>query len=207
MIELPRDPQAIERDFLLAELSRRLDNVVRLGTVREVDADGVRVRVAYHAGEDGEEALTGWRPWFAARAGESRTWDPPTEGEQAVLLSPGGDLAQGFALAAVNTAANPPPTRDPDVLQRTEPDGAVFRYDRAAHRLEFGLPDGAEMRIRANVAIDGRLGVTQDIHADGSIDADGDIVDSRSTMQAMRDTYNRHNHASNGAAPPTQRMT
>ena len=63
------------------EILRRLENLVRLGTIAEVrHAKPARVRVKTG------KVTTAWRPWFALRAGEDREWDPPTVGEPVILF-------------------------------------------------------------------------------------------------------------------------
>ena len=59
----------------LAELARLIENLIRLGTVAEVQVEPPRVRVKTG------NVTTAWRPWFALRAGADREWDPPTIGE------------------------------------------------------------------------------------------------------------------------------
>lgn len=77
------------------EAARLMQNAVRKGTIEEVRLKSpARVRV--RSGDN----VTDWLPWFALRAGGAdggRKWNPPVIGEQCVVLSQGGDLAQGVA--------------------------------------------------------------------------------------------------------------
>ncbi len=97
----------------LADLIRRLDNLIRPGTVAEVDH--VRARCRVRTGG----LLTAWLPWFTRRAGTTSEWDPVSVGEQCVVLSPGGDPAVGFVLVGLYCEANPADSADPAV-HRTE---------------------------------------------------------------------------------------
>lgn len=86
------------------ETGRRLENVVRRGTIAHVDLKAARVRVT--TGQN----TTDWLPWLALRAGGidgGRHWHPPVVGEQVLLLSQGGDLAQGIALLGLYSNAMP----------------------------------------------------------------------------------------------------
>ena len=76
----------------IAALSRLLENLIRFGTVAEVQMQPPRVRVKTG------DLLTAWLPWIALRAGLDKDWDPPTENEQVILFSPSGQLANGVAL-------------------------------------------------------------------------------------------------------------
>ena len=64
----------------IASLSHLIENLIRLGTVAEVDhgslPDKRPARVLVQSGE----LLTGWLPWTALRAGTTRDWDPRTVG-------------------------------------------------------------------------------------------------------------------------------
>ena len=81
--------------YHIAELDRLLANIIRLGTVAELDEHAARVTV------DVGGLITDWLPWLTARAGATRTWSAPRPGEQVVVLSPYGDLSQAVALPAV----------------------------------------------------------------------------------------------------------
>lgn len=130
-----------------AELLRLIHNLIRTGTIAEVDHDAARVRV------QSGELLTDWRPWIALRAGTTRDWDPPTIGEQAVLFSPGGDPAAGIALVGLFSGAHPAPANAANVWRREFPDGAVFEYDHSAHHLRSTLPGSAEIDAQGAVSV------------------------------------------------------
>ena len=86
------------------ELGRKLENVIRRGTVHAVRGKPAAVRV-----QSGDN-ITNWLPWLALRAGGvegGRMWDAPVEGEQCVILSQGGDLAQGVVLVGLPSDAMP----------------------------------------------------------------------------------------------------
>ena len=87
----------------IPELLRLLHNLIRLGTIAEVDHRAARVRVKTG------ELLTDWLPWLEGRAGTTRDWDPPTKGEQVILFSPGGDPANGVVLCGLCSNAHPAP--------------------------------------------------------------------------------------------------
>ena len=201
-------------NYHLVETLRRLANIVRPGTVTEVDLQAARVRVRY-AGDEADPVLTGWLPWIVSRAGaDAAEWWPPGVGEQAVLLAPNGDLAQAFALPAVYSNESGAPSTEQDLHLTRYADGAEIAYDAAAHHLSATLPEGATAAIEApggiavtgNVAVDGTITATGNIESEADIEADGNVQDSAGTMTEMRDTYNTHTHASNGAAAPSQQM-
>ncbi|SHF00391.1 phage baseplate assembly protein V [Modicisalibacter ilicicola DSM 19980] len=130
-----------------AELLRLIHNLIRLGTVAQVDHAAVRVRVAIG------ELLTDWLPWVEQRAGTTLDWDPPTVGEQVIVFSPGGDIAAAVALSGISSAAHPAPSNSPDKWQRAFPDGAVIEYDHAASHLQATLPGSAGINAQGAVEI------------------------------------------------------
>lgn len=119
-----------------AELARLIENLIRIGTIADVDLVKARVRV-----QTGD-LLTGWLPWQAARAGADREWDPPTIDEQVLLLSPSGQLANGVAITGLFSDARPANGDRAKLHRRTYSDGAVVEYDSQAHRLRAILPEG-----------------------------------------------------------------
>ena len=131
----------------LAELARLIENLIRLGTVAEVQVEPPRVRVKTG------NVTTAWRPWFALRAGEDREWDPPTIGEQVILFSPSGNLAQGVALTGLFSDANPANGEREGLHRRTYRDGAVIEYDSIAKHLRATLPGTAEVVAAGDINI------------------------------------------------------
>lgn len=125
----------------IAALSRLLENLIRFGTIAQVQMTPPRVRVKTG------DLLTAWLPWIAIRAGEDHTWDPPTENEQVVLLSPSGQLANGIALTGIFSTDHPANGDRPGLQRRTYRDGAVIEYDSIAHHLRAVLPEAGTTQI------------------------------------------------------------
>ncbi len=91
----------------ISELERRLANVVRHGTVAEVDvARGVRLRLG---GTDAEPFLGPWVP-YGQSAGALKVHTPPSVGQQMTVFSPAGDFRQGMAVPMAWSAENPSPS-------------------------------------------------------------------------------------------------
>lgn len=97
-------------DLLLPDVLRKLENLVRTGTIAEVrhELPGALVRVP--TGKN----VTDWRPYHELRAGNTSTWNPPTVGEQVTLLSPGGDLAGALVIGGIHQNDHPALSTDPN---------------------------------------------------------------------------------------------
>jgi phage baseplate assembly protein V len=122
---------------------RLLLNLIRKGTVIEVDHDDELCRV-----ECGD-IQTNWIRWIALAAGDTRDWNPPTVNEQVLVLSPGGDMADGIVLRGISSEEIPLPSHSPNTHTRTYPDGASIQYDHVAHALVATLPAGGTVLIEA----------------------------------------------------------
>lgn len=129
------------------ELTRIILNLVRKGKISAVDHDAKKCRVK------SGELETNWIRWMTLRAGTTRTWNPPTIGEQVILLCPGGDPADGIALCAINDDDTPPPSDSPNKDVTAYPDGAVIEYDHAASALTATLPAGATVLLIAPASV------------------------------------------------------
>ncbi|MCU1717426.1 phage baseplate assembly protein V [Pseudomonas sp. 5P_3.1_Bac2] len=150
-----------------ADLLRRLENLIRPGTIAEVDLRAARCRVRSGG------LLSAWLPWLAERAGSTRQWNPPSVGEQCLLLSPSGSPEYGFVLLGLFSAANPAPANSASLTRQLFADGAQIDYDHQSHRLSAILPAGGSASVQApggitltgNVTINGQLNVSQDVLA------------------------------------------
>jgi len=99
----------------LSEIERRLAGLVWIGRLYDVLYDPPRARVLY--GEDDfwppihenpfqpVQEVTNWLPWLTDRGMNDRSWTPPEEGEQVLVLSPSGDREQGVILGALYSPA------------------------------------------------------------------------------------------------------
>ena len=173
-------------DSTTAEIFRRLENIIRHGTIAEVDHAAKRVRV-----QTGE-LLTGWLPWKVDRAGTTRTWNPPTVGEQVTILSPGGDLAAGVAMTALYSDEHDSPSTSANKHKTEYPDGAVIEYDHESHTLNAILPSGSAATVKANtvtsdapetictgnLTVQGNLEIIGHSRARGTIECDEDVIAS-----------------------------
>ncbi|EGK9122870.1 phage baseplate assembly protein V [Escherichia coli] len=176
----------------LTEIMRLITNLIRTGVVTEVDRENWLCRVKTG------ELETNWISWLTLRAGNARTWWRPSEGEQVVLLSLGGNLETAFALPAVYSNQFAPPSTSADACVTEHPDGGWFEYEPATGRWyvrgiksmvieaadnitmktsEFVL-EADRTRINSEVVING--GVNRGFEADQLDleldDADGKIV-------------------------------
>lgn len=124
----------------LIELSRRLENILRIGTIHAVDHVAVRVQVKTG------ELITQWLPWIEQRAGNTTTWNPPTLGEQAIVFSPSGEPGGGIVLVGINSTTIQPPSHSQADHVTHYPDGTITSYDHIAGTYEALFPDGAEIR-------------------------------------------------------------
>ncbi|MGQ7242825.1 phage baseplate assembly protein V [Salinicola sp. V024] len=129
------------------EIARLLNNLIRIGTVEKIDHAAARVRV------QSGDLLTDWIPWREQRAGKTRTWNPPTKGEQVLLFAPGGEMRGAIVVMGINSSENPPPVNDPNLTHWLMPDGAVIEYDHEASHLRATLPGSASIDAQADVTV------------------------------------------------------
>jgi phage baseplate assembly protein V len=131
----------------LADILRRLDNLIRSGTIAAVQMNPPRVRV------QSGNITTAWLPWISLRAGEDREWDPPTVDEQAVVFSPSGQLTQGVVLVGLFSDLIPANGDREGLHRRTYRDGAVIEYDSIAKHLRATLPGTAEVTAAGDISL------------------------------------------------------
>ena len=186
----------------IATLSRLIENLIRFGTIAEVQLHPARVRVRTGS------MTTGWLPWLAARAGLDVDWDPPTVDEQVILLSPSGQLSNGVVLTGIYSNFYPANADRPDLHRRTYRDGAVIEYDSASHELRAHLPEGGVTELVSSGGIHlvgpvthegdytqaGNFTQTGSQTITGTVTASGDVVAAGISLV-------KHTHVGNLGAP------
>ena len=144
-------------NFILSDLLRRVENIVRVGTVSELDEANARIRVQLGS------LKTAWIPWLTNRAGPDRDWWAPEPGEQVVVFSPSGELAVGFALPAIYTAANNAPASSKEKHRVVYADGTSLEYNRESHTYHLNVVGSG---AKVNVTTPGKI----EFNAGGEID-------------------------------------
>lgn len=183
-------------DAILADLQRRVANMVRRGLVAEV-REGERAEVRVRSGQ----TLTGWLPVAQQHAGRyRRSRCPLAVGDPVTILSECGDLRNGTVYPGANTRALPLPEGDDSTGADVYRDGAVVGYDAGAHEYVLRLPPGGRLKIKADVEIDGEtvmtkgLSVWKSVSVVENVSAGGNVSDQTGTLQAFRLRYNGHTH-------------
>lgn len=161
--------------------------LIRLGLVSAVTLAPPRCKVRFADPEDGDGEGGETPPvrWLSVRAGKTRTWSPPSVGEECLLLCPDGQIGNGVALLGLNNDMTPAPGSTLAELVEYE-DGAVISYDPEAHALSAVLPAGATalieapggLTLRGPVSIEGDVTVTGAITASVDVTADGKSLKS-----------------------------
>lgn len=131
-------------EIAVGDIMRRLENLLRPGTIAEVDHDKAKVKVRLSS-----EHTTGWLSYFARRAGNTITWDPPEPGEQVLVLSPGGELATGFVLAGIYSGSKPAPSKSADLHLVKYSDGLECSYDTGTNTLVIKRDKDLNVKVKA----------------------------------------------------------
>lgn len=178
----------------LADLARLIENIVRFGTVAEVQMQPPRVKVS------SGNITTTWLPWLNLRAGADREWDPPTIGEQVVLLSPSGNLTQGVALTGLFSDLITANGDREGLHRRTYRDGAVIEYDSIAHRLRAILPAGGitDITSTGGINITGPINHVGDYTQQGNQAVTGTVTVTEDVIAA---NISLRNHRTKGVTP------
>lgn len=152
------------------------DGIVRLGTIASVDLAAGRCTVSID-----DDATTPSVRWIETRMGATRTWSPPTVGEQVVLLCPAGEIAAAVVLRGLSSDTHVVPGNSKRELVQFE-DGAVLAYDPVAHKLDAILPAGATMALTAA----GGIAIEGDITLTGTLTASNDVIASGKSLKSHK---------------------
>ncbi|RRV04438.1 phage baseplate assembly protein V [Pseudomonas sp. v388] len=186
----------------IATLSRLIENLIRFGTIADVQMSPPRVRVKSGS------LTTGWLPWLAFRAGNDVEWDPPSVDEQVVLLSPSGQVSNGLVITGIYSDAIPANGDHETLHRRTYRDGAVIEYDSSTHQLRAQLPEGGttELISDGGIRLVGPVTHEGDYIQQGNFTQTGDQVIT-GKVQASADVLAagislvKHTHVGNLGAP------
>jgi phage baseplate assembly protein V len=132
--------------FELAELSRRLDNVINLGTIAE--ANHVTRKIRVNVGT----LKTAWLPWPVSIGKNYVHWQPLRVGTQVVLAAPAGELAHAVVVAMCFTQAIST-SNDEDLDEIEFNDGTRVSYSSATKSLEMYSVGNVHLEADGNLTL------------------------------------------------------
>ena len=132
------------------EILRRLENIVRFGTIAAV-RHGKPARCRVKTGN----LTTNWVQWFAGRAGgrSGRKWWPPVVGEQCMLIAPGGDLLNAVALPGIYSDAMAQGSESPTASRTDWSETEFFEHDSATGQLQAMVERGITLGVNGGASI------------------------------------------------------
>lgn len=174
-----------------------LSELIRLGSIASVDLAAARCTVRYGDPDDEDGgAETPPIRWLAPRAGQTRTWSPPSVGEQALLLVPDGQIAAAVALLGMWQDSFPPPGSTLAELVEYA-DGARIGYDPESHSLTALLPAGASALVDAS----GGMILRGPVRIEGPVDVMGAVTATEDVLAAgISLKSHKHGNVQAGAA-------
>ena len=149
-----------------ADANRRLENIVRFGTIKTINPSKPIPRVIVNLGDIETPEIR----CLNIRSGDDATWDMPSINEECVVISPCGDIGPtSFVLYGFYNDDHPAPSDDLNKKIRMFADGCVIAYDVAAHHLSAVLPSGGTAVLTA----DGGVTVNGDTTINGNLQVNG----------------------------------
>ncbi len=159
-----------------AEDQRRLHNIATIGTVTEIDADNALMRLAIGGNE------TDWVNIPTIAAGSISAWRCPSIGEQYLLVSPSGELANAIPVISLYSDHNPSPSTDPNEIRIRYNDTDFCSIDVVKSQLTMHISE-AVVKSKTRIVLDtpmtqltGDLSVAKGIHAKELIKSDEEVI-------------------------------
>jgi phage baseplate assembly protein V len=136
-----------EKDGLtLSNLERRLANIIRIGTIFEINHEIAKARVRIG------ELETNFLPWINSNSGSNNSWNPPEIGEQVVILSSGGELSQAVILPSLykNNASENSNT----IKSMIFADGSKVSFNLESGNLDLDIKGNTTIKVAGSAQIE-----------------------------------------------------
>lgn len=150
-----------------ADINRRLENLIRFGTIKTVNPSKPIPLVTV----DLDDIVTPEIRFFNARSGDDSTWDPPSLDEEVMVISPCGEIGPtSVVFYGLYNNEHPAPSDDLNKKIRVFADGCVIAYDISAHQLSAILPSGGKAIVTANggITVNGDTTINGNLQINGS---------------------------------------
>ena len=158
-----------------ADLNRRLENLIRFGTIKTINPSKPIPRVIVNLGDIDTPEIR----CLNVRSGADATWDMPSDGEECVVVSPCGEIGPtSFVLYGFYNDDHPAPSDDLNQKIRMFADGCVIAYDVSVHHLSAILPSGGTAVLTADggVIVNGNTTINGDLTLNGNQTTNGSTV-------------------------------
>ncbi|MBF7687742.1 phage baseplate assembly protein V [Acinetobacter rathckeae] len=157
-----------------ADTNRRLENLIRIGTIASVTPEQPFHTVTVNLGD----IVTAPLRLLNMRAGTDKTHDLPSIGEECVVISPSGELALGIVICGLNNENFPTPSQNPDIKLRVFEDGAIISYDTKNHALQAILPSAgtALLTAKGGITINGDTTINGNLTTNGNVQTNGNTT-------------------------------
>ena len=169
-----------------ADLNRRLENLIRFGTIKTINPSKPIPRVIVNLGDIDTPEIR----CLNVRSGADATWDMPSDGEECVVVSPCGEIGPtSFVLYGFYNDDHPAPSDDLNQKIRMFADGCVIAYDVSAHYLSAILPSGGTAVLTADggVIVNGNTTINGDLTLNGNQTTNGSTVERLAHWPVCRD--------------------
>lgn len=135
----------------IAQLKRELANMVKVGTVSDVDAKK-GYRLDFGQDENGQPKKSAWLP-HPESGGAAKSWIPLSVGQTAAMVTPPGDTRQGFLVRGGFSDKNPQPSENTDEN--------VFTFGPWRISLDAGVLSvtGPKVKVKGDVEIEGAVDI------------------------------------------------
>ena len=124
----------MNQSFEFSEVVRRMNNIVRFGTVAAIDHKKSRVKIKIG------KITTAWIPWLTT-AGAVKIWNPPVEGEQVAVIAQGGDLAVSVAIPGIFQNKFKSPSDDPNIIKLEISEKTCLEFDKKNDEFKLEIGD------------------------------------------------------------------
>lgn len=161
---------------ILSEQQRRLNNLATIGTVFAVNPDDQTMRL------DVGDNQTDWLPIPAIFAGKVSVWRCPSIGEQFLLISPSGELANAIPVLSLYCNQHTSPSHDPNEIRIRYNDSDFLSIKTADSGLTLKIND--VLFDVSRTTLTGDLTVNGNVKVDGNIHSDGDTVAGSISLQS-----------------------
>jgi phage baseplate assembly protein V len=170
--------QLVEMSGDIEELKRRINQMIRFGTVVATNESKTRIKVRHGKNE------TKFIKWFTLASGEMNQYRCPSHGELALLLDISSGVSSNYlALCGWEGEKFPFPIKN-DKQAITQFGPLAFLWDSKAETITIKAPK--------KIILDTEL-----------VEGTGDVKDQVRTMRKDRNIYNGHKHSSPESGAPT----